>query len=203
MNKKKTKHALALQGDAGVARLWFIGMTEFAGLTISSYGDWTMKIRLPETDHLELKRRLIQHGVLASHWYPDQFSQEIGISTKKEYVEAQVQILSESDDLTLIQRMLDDGHFPFTYNGNEIKKDEGDFPKPGWIVYNFGRNKIVAVEAQIHSRNFRTPSQPHANYDYSFRLQGVYAFPSTPPTKRQVNEDPTLCLPRMKKSKIV
>ncbi len=117
-----------------------------------------------------------------------------------------MQLLPESDDLTLIQRMLDDGHFPFTYNGNEIKKIEGDFPKSGWTVYDFGRNKIVAVEAQIHSRNFRAPSQPHADCDYSFRLQGVYAFPSTPvqtPTKRPINEDPTLCIPRMKKSKIV
>ncbi len=102
--------------------------------------------------------------------------------------------------------MLDDGHFPFTYNGDEIKKDKGDFPEPGWTIYDFGRNKIVAVEAQIHSRNFRTPSQLHADCNYLFRLQGVYAFPSTPvqtPTKRQINEDLTLCLPHMKKSKIV
>ncbi len=145
--QKKTTHALTLKSDVGVARLWFIGMTEFAGLTISSYGGWTMKIRLPETEHLELKKRLIQHGVLTSYWDPNQLSQEIGISTKKEYIEAQVQLLPESDDLTLIQRMLNDGHFLFTYNGNEIKKDEGDFPEPGWIVYNFGYNKIVAVEA--------------------------------------------------------
>ncbi len=91
-------------------------------------------------DHPELKRRLIQHGVLTSHWDPNQLSQEIGISTKKEYVEAQVQLLPESNDLALIQKMLDDGHFPFTYNGDEIKKDKGDFLKPGWTVYDFGRN---------------------------------------------------------------
>ncbi len=117
-----------------------------------------------------------------------------------------MQLLPESDDLTLIQRILDDGNFPFTYNGNEIKKDEGDFPEPGWTVYDFGHNKIVVVEAQIHSRNFRTLSQTHVDCDYSFCLQGVYAFPSTPiqtPTKRQINEDPTLCLSCMKKSKIV
>ncbi len=106
-----------------------------------------MKIRLSETDYLELKRRPIQHGVLTSHWDPNQLSQEIGISIKKEYVKTQVQILSESDNLTLIQRMLDDDHFSFTYNGNEIKKDKDNFPKPGWTVYNFGHNKIVTVEA--------------------------------------------------------
>ncbi len=60
-------HALALKGDAGIARLWFIGMPKFVSLTISSYKGWTMKIRLPEIDHLELKKRLIQPGVLVSH----------------------------------------------------------------------------------------------------------------------------------------
>ncbi len=60
-------HTLALKGDAGVAQLWFIGMIEFASLTISSYRGWTKKIKLPETDHLELKKRLIQYRVLASH----------------------------------------------------------------------------------------------------------------------------------------
>ncbi len=38
-----------------------------------------------------------------------------------------MQILPKFDDLTLIQRMLDDGHFSFTYNGNKIKKDKSDF----------------------------------------------------------------------------
>lgn len=52
-------HALVFKGDADVARLWFISMTEFADLTISSYGCWTIKIRLLEIDHLELKRKLI------------------------------------------------------------------------------------------------------------------------------------------------
>ncbi len=30
LNKKKTTHVLALKGNAGIARLWFIGMTKFA-----------------------------------------------------------------------------------------------------------------------------------------------------------------------------
>lgn len=206
LNKRKTTHALALKGEAGLARLWFIGTTEYAGLLLSQYGNWTMKIRLSEADHKELKRRLIQHGVLSSVWDPNQLSDEIGVSTKKEYVEAQMQTLSESDDTSLMTRMLDDGHFPFTYNGDEIRTGEEDFPEPGWTVYDFSRNKIVAVEAQIHSRNFRTPSQPHAACDYSFRLQGVYAFPSTPiptPSKRRIKADPSLCPPRTKKSKII
>ena len=37
LNKRKTTHALALKGKAGLARLWFIGTTEYAGLTISEF----------------------------------------------------------------------------------------------------------------------------------------------------------------------
>ena len=56
---KKIMYVLALKGDAGIAWLCFISMTEFASLTISSYGGLIMKIRLFKTNHLELKRRLI------------------------------------------------------------------------------------------------------------------------------------------------
>lgn len=206
LNKRKTTHALALKGEAGLARLWFIGTTEYAGLTISEFDSWTMRIRLSEEDYTELKRRLIQHGVLSSVWDPNQLSDEIGVSTKREYVHAQIQTLSESDDTSLMTRTLDDGYFPFTYNGDEIGMGEEEFPEPGWTVYDFSRDKTVAVEAQIHSRNFKTRSQPHGACDYSFRLQGMYAFPSTPipnASKRRIESDPTLCPPRTKKSKIV
>ena len=68
LEQKKITHVLALKSDASVARLWFIGTIEFAGLTISLYWGWIIKIRLSETDYLELKKRLIQHGVLVFHW---------------------------------------------------------------------------------------------------------------------------------------
>ena len=119
---------------------------------------------------------------------------------------AQIQTLSESDDTSLIIKTLDDGYFPFSYNSNEIGIGEEEFLEPGWTVYDFFCDKIVAVKAQIHSRNFKTRSQPHGACDYSFRLQGVYAFPSTlipNASKRRIESDPTLCPPRTKKSKIV
>ena len=64
LNKRKTMHALALKGEAGLGWLWFIGTIEYAGLTISKFDGWTIKIRLSEEDYTELKRRLIQHGIL-------------------------------------------------------------------------------------------------------------------------------------------
>lgn len=158
LNKKKTTHALALKGEAGLAQLFFIGKTEYAGLLIGNYDGWTMKIRLFEEDYKELKRRVIQHSVLSSVWDPNQLSDEIGISTKIEYMQAQMQTLSESDDTFLMTRTLDDRYFPFTYNGDEIRMGEKEFPELRWTVYDFFCNKIVAVKAQIHSRNFKTRS---------------------------------------------
>lgn len=86
-----------------------------------------MKIRVFKIDYLELKKKLIQYRVLVSYWDLNQFSQEIGISTKKKYIQTQMQLLSNSNNLTLIKRILDDSHFPFIYNGNKIKKDKEDF----------------------------------------------------------------------------
>lgn len=73
-------------------------------------------------------------------------------------------------------------------------------------MYNFGHHKIVAVKAQIHSRNFKTISQLHADGNSSFCLQGVYTFLLTPMQtliKQKINDDPTLWPLCIKKSKIV
>ena len=78
-----------------------------------------------------MKRRLIEHDVLLFVWCLNQFSDEIGVSTKREYMHAQIPALSESDDTFLMIKMLDDGYFPFTYNGNEIGMGEEEFPEPG------------------------------------------------------------------------
>ncbi|MCJ1342199.1 hypothetical protein MMC31_000379, partial [Peltigera leucophlebia] len=137
------------------------------------YNGWIMKITLSKEDYKELKRRLIQYGVLSSVWDPNQLSDKIGISTKREYMQAQMQTLSESDDTSPMTRTSDNGYFPFTYNSDEIRIGEEEFPEPGWTVYDFSHEKIVAVKAQIHSRNFKTRSQPHGAYNYSFCLQGV------------------------------
>ena len=89
-----------------------------------------MRIRLSEEDYTELKRRRIQHGILLSVWDPNQLSDKIGVSTKREYVHGQIQTLSESDDTSLMTRTLDNGYFPFTYNNNEIEMGEEEFPEP-------------------------------------------------------------------------
>ena len=118
---------------------------------------------------------------------------------------AQIQTLSESDNTSLMTKTLDDGYIPFTYNGNEIGIGEEEFLEPGWTVYDFSYNKIVTIEVQIHSRNFKTRSQSLRACDYSFCLQSVYAFLLTPipnTSKRRIKSHPTFCSLRTKKSKI-
>lgn len=57
---------------------------------------------------------------------------------------------------------------------------EEEFPKPGWTIYDFSYNKIVAVKAQIPLRNFKTRSQSYGAYNYSSCLQDMYTFLLTP-----------------------
>lgn len=45
--------------------------------------------------------------------------------------------------------------------------------EPGHAVDEFSREKAVAVEFQIHARNFRTPKYPDGIKDYAFRLQSL------------------------------
>ena len=206
LNKRKTTHSLGLKGAAGLVRLWFISTTEYTSLTIDKFDGLTIKIRLFKEDYTELKKRLIQHCILLFVWDPNQLLDKIDVFTKREYLHAQIQTLFESDDNFLMTRMLDNRYFPFTYNGNEIGMDEEEFFEPGWTVNDFSRDKVVAVEAQIHLRNFKTRSQPHGACDHSICPQSVYAFPSTPipnASKRQIKSNPTLYPPYTKKSKIV
>ena len=65
LNKKKTTHALALKSKTGLAQLWFISITKYAGLIIGKYDGWTIKIKLSEENYTKLKRRLIQYGILS------------------------------------------------------------------------------------------------------------------------------------------
>lgn len=139
-----------------------------------------MKIRLSKADHKELKRKPIKHGVLLSIQNLNQLSDKIGVSLKKEYMEASMQTLFKSNNISLMTKMLDNRHFPFTYNGDEIKTGEEDFSEPRQTVYNFSCNKIVRPKAQIYSQNFKIFSQSHSVCNYYFCFQGVYEFSSTP-----------------------
>lgn len=144
-------HTLVLKGKAGLVWLWFIDTTKYTSLLLSQYKNQTIKIRLSKVNHKELKKKLIQHNVLLFVWDPNQLSDKIGVSTKKNYIKVQMQTLSKSDNTFLITKMLENGHFPFTYNRNEIKTGEKDFHELEQIVYNFFHNEIIVVKAQIYS----------------------------------------------------
>lgn len=90
-----------------------------------------MRMKLLKTNHFKFRRQQILHRVLVANSNPNQLSQKIGISIKNEYVKAQMRILYKSDDFSLIERILDKGYFSFTYNDNEIKNGDKDFPDLG------------------------------------------------------------------------
>ena len=65
-----------------------------------------------------------------------------------------------------------DNIFPFIYNvKNTIP---GKFPDPGLCdVSNFWPETKVAIELQVHSRNFKIKGK-EKNIGYSFKLIGLY-----------------------------
>lgn len=150
MNKKKITYVLRLKIDAHIACLWFVNTIQFASSIIALFRSWTMKIGLPKIDHLELKRKPDQYIVWASSGDWNLLSQEIFISTKEFYVEAQIQIFFDSNDLTLIKRILEHWYFLFTYNNNKVTKDEEDFLNFIEIMYHFAYNKFVMVKTLVY-----------------------------------------------------
>lgn len=87
-------------------------------------------MRLFKEDYTELKRRLIQHDILTSVWNPNQLSDKIGVFTKEKYVHAQIQILFESNNISLMTKTLNNRYFPCTYNGDKIGMGKEEFLEP-------------------------------------------------------------------------
>lgn len=126
-----------------------------------------------------MKTRLIQYSILSFIQDPNQLSDKICISTKKEYIEIQIPNLSKSNNSFLMIKILENRYFIFTYNKDELKMGKKEFFEPRQIIYDFTTNKIVVVKAQIYSQIFRMSSQIHIVYNYFFYLQSIYVFPST------------------------
>lgn len=70
-------------------------------------------------------------------------------------MKTQIQILFKSDNISLIIKMLDNRYFLLIYNGKNIKMDKKEFLEPGQTIYNFSYNKIIIIEIQIYSQNFK------------------------------------------------
>lgn len=64
--------------------------------------------------------------------------------------------------------------FPFTYDLRESSKLKGDYPDPGHDVADLRAESTVAVEFQIHSRNFKASKTAGESKGFSFRLLGIY-----------------------------
>lgn len=62
----------------------------------------------------------------------------------------------EPDDTKyFVQNIVGGDTFPFTYDVPESSKLKGDYPDPGHDLEDLRAGSIVAVEFQIHCRNFK------------------------------------------------
>lgn len=87
------------------------------------------------------------------------------------------------------------GRYPFTYDG----VDDADPTKPGHEVEDFFTRKLVAVEFQILSRDYRKTSSFKPLFDYSLRMQSVYLVQGLQgPPREAVRPSTRVFLPGMK-----
>lgn len=121
----------------------------------------------------------------------------ITLSAKPDFVESLIDIMPSDARKTSAMQILEDEKFPFTYNvRNHVTPPPGSFPDPGYDVAGFRADTKVAVEMQVHSRNFKGKGGDGGSFGYSFRLLGLYKLQSCkthnslpfPPRKNDVGD---------------
>ena len=159
---------------------------------------------LSDIDQKLLIDKLQAHSVLRKSWSGESIADYLQVSSNKERVNPRIEILKDEDIRDKMRRLCESDRFPFTYDG----MDDED-PNPGHEIDDFMAGQTVAVEFQVHFRNFRTPKRPEGAVDYSFRLQSIYLVRdplpemSTPRKRRRDLDDSMLITsPRTKSSRV-
>ncbi len=96
----------------------------------------------------------------------------ISVSGKPDFVQSRIDLMADDDNKTKALHVLEDNIFPFIYNVKNTTPSE--FLDPGFCdLSNFRSESKVAVELQVHSRNFKMKGKKK-NIGYSFKLIELY-----------------------------
>lgn len=145
-------------------------------------------------------------GNLGDHWSTSAIEPVISVSAKLDFVEGMIDIMPNGNDKETVTSILEDKTFPFAYDVRTTP--QGEFPDSGRIdIKAFKQDSKVAVEMQIHSRNFKTKATDGTGLGYLFRLVGVYKLEdvrllpvSTPEKRRRGANEWIATPPRTKKT---
>ena len=159
-----------IDGVKGVAQLWVIGKIDDPWLhQLGRYDSWCIKILLNQEDKRILKAGLKKHGILGETGAGEFPAHRVNFSAKKDYVDEQLRMMDDQSNRQGLEVIVESKCYPFTYDGTRTSN-----PDPGHSVSQFKRGRTVAVEFQIHSRDFSTQTDPTGTKDYSFHLQSIY-----------------------------
>ena len=203
-NSSQTMHVLSTQGkdgSRGVAQLWLVGQLEFATLVMKKTNYWMVRICITDIDRTKLKTGLKTTGILGDAGSTSCIKPVISVSANPEFVHSRINFMSEDDNKAKAKALsvYEDSTFLFIYDVRTT--DPGKFPDPGVCdVSTFWPETKVAVELQIHSRNFKTRGQER-NLGYSFKLIGLYKLqdvkilPPSTPEKREKEANKFIATP--------
>lgn len=199
-NAKSTTHILGIEakdGTKGPAHLWAIGaIGKWPGLCDQKFPGWNLKILLPSEDTKSLVASLRAHGVLGKEWTGASLKDRFYTAASKEDVTSQIALVEGQELREDLKGELQYGRYPWVYDG----ENSVDPTKPGVDLFEFYEGRGVAVEFQVHSRDFRKDEGGKTGFDYSFKMQGLYLVhakglePSTP-KKRKRGPDEWLITP--------
>lgn len=116
-----------------------------------------VRICITNIDRTKLKTGLKTIGILGDAWSTSCIESVISVLAKPEFVHSKINLMLEDNSNAKDKALsvYEDSTFPFMYDVKTT--DPGKFPNPGLCdVSNFWPESKVAVELQIHSRNFKT-----------------------------------------------
>ena len=158
-------------GSRGVVQIWVEETIEFAVLAMNKFPNFTIKLCITDDDRRRLKTGLRRKGNLGDHWSTSAIEPVISVSAKLDFVEGMIDIMPNGNDKETVTSILEDKTFPFAYDVRTTP--QGEFPDSGRIdIKAFKQDSKVAVEMQIHSRNFKTKATDGTGLGYLFSARG-------------------------------
>lgn len=134
-----------------------VGQLEFATL-VKKTDYWMVRICITDIDRTKLKTGLKTTGILGDAWSTTSIEPVISVSAKPEFVYSRIDLMPDDDSKAKVLSVYVKNIFPFIYDVRTT--DPGEFPDPGLSdVANIRPETKVAVELQVHSRNFKAKGQ--------------------------------------------
>lgn len=178
LNGSESMDILAMRRSGGikdVAQLWVIGKIEHTTLVVKQYPCFTVELCSTGDDRDNLRLMLKKWGNLGQDLDPSNVESVVNFSTRLEKVEELIQLITGNEKVRDIVRAIHfQDTFPINYDVRRSANVDDDYPDPGYDVDDLKTGATVAVEFQIHSRNFKASKKIDGVKTYSFRLLGVY-----------------------------